>query len=42
VLDARYNASVTVNAFGGRYYEPGPGRTVYLGLAVDLQAPPSN
>lgn len=42
VLDARYNASVTVNAFGGRYYEPGPGRTVYVGVAVGLHAPPSN
>ncbi len=41
VLDTRYNASVTVNAFGGRYYEPGPGRTLYLGVVLGLQAPPS-
>jgi hypothetical protein len=27
---------VTVNAFGGRYYEPGPGRSFHLGLAVRL------
>jgi iron complex outermembrane receptor protein len=33
-LDERYTASVTVNAVGGRYYEPGPGRTAYVGLAV--------
>ncbi len=34
VLDRTYNASVVVNAFGGRYYEPGPGRTYQLGLSV--------
>jgi iron complex outermembrane receptor protein len=27
----RWDAAVTVNAAGQRYYEPGPGRTVYLG-----------
>jgi iron complex outermembrane receptor protein len=32
VFDVRYNASVTVNAFGGRYFEPGPGRAAYVGL----------
>ncbi len=32
VFDVRYSASVTVNAFGGRYYEPAPGRTVTAGL----------
>lgn len=31
---ARYNASVVVNAFGRRYFEPGPGRTVHLGATV--------
>jgi iron complex outermembrane receptor protein len=34
VLDERYVSSVVVNAFGGRYYEPGPPRGVYLGLSV--------
>jgi iron complex outermembrane recepter protein len=34
-LDRRYNASVVVNAFGGRYYEPGPGRALYLGVDLD-------
>lgn len=34
VLDERYNASVVPNAFGGRYYEPAPGRAVYGGLSV--------
>src|SRR5690606_2409831 len=26
LFDAEYDAAVTVNAFGGRYYEPAPGR----------------
>ncbi|HUH13665.1 MAG TPA: TonB-dependent receptor, partial [Longimicrobiales bacterium] len=34
LLDRRYDASVVVNAFGGRYYEPGPGRSLYGGLRV--------
>jgi iron complex outermembrane receptor protein len=36
LLDRAYNTSVTVNAFGRRYYEPGPGRTVYAGLRLAL------
>jgi iron complex outermembrane recepter protein len=34
VLDARYSASVVINAFGGRYHEPGPGRGLLLGMRV--------
>lgn len=34
VLDTEYVASVVVNAFGGRYYEPGPGRAVFVGVRV--------
>ncbi|MDH5758528.1 MAG: TonB-dependent receptor [Gemmatimonadota bacterium] len=34
VLDARYNSSVVVNAFGNRFFEPGPGRTFQFGLSV--------
>ncbi len=34
VLDESYVAAVTVNAFGGRYYEPGPGRAAYLGVRL--------
>lgn len=37
VFDERYNSSVTVNAFGGRYFEPGPGRTYRVGLEVTWQ-----
>ncbi|HEU4455895.1 MAG TPA: TonB-dependent receptor [Longimicrobium sp.] len=34
-----YNASVVINAFGRRYYEPGPGRSVYLGVDVAVGSP---
>jgi iron complex outermembrane receptor protein len=34
VFDRDYNAAVTINAFGRRYYEPGPGRSAYVGLRV--------
>lgn len=32
LLDESYVASVAVNAFGGRYFEPGPGRTFQFGV----------
>jgi iron complex outermembrane receptor protein len=34
IFDRRYVGSVSVNAAGGRYYEPAPGRTVFAGLTV--------
>jgi len=34
VLGARYVGSIIPNAFGGRYYEPAPGRTWRAGLSV--------
>jgi iron complex outermembrane recepter protein len=34
VLDASYFGSVSVNAVGARYYEPAPGRNIYLGASV--------
>lgn len=34
VFDRTYASSVVVNAQGGRYYEPAPGRTLFVGLAV--------
>jgi len=34
IFDDSYVTAVTVNAFGGRYYEPGPGRTVHVGATV--------
>lgn len=36
LLDRRYVAAVTVNAFGGRFFEPGPGRSFHLGLRTAL------
>lgn len=36
VLDARYNGSVVVNAFGGKYFEPAPGRNWQIGVSVKL------
>ena len=32
VFDRDYITSVTINAFGGRFFEPGPPRSLYGGL----------
>jgi iron complex outermembrane receptor protein len=37
VLDVAYVSSVAVNAFGARYFEPGPPRSVYLGMTLAVQ-----
>jgi iron complex outermembrane receptor protein len=34
VFNERYNSSAITNAFGGRYYEPSPGREIYVGLTI--------
>ena len=36
VTDTAYSGSVVVNAFGGRFVEPAPGRHVVAGLAVSF------
>ncbi|HEU4562958.1 MAG TPA: TonB-dependent receptor [Longimicrobium sp.] len=36
LFDVRYNTSVVINAVQRRYYEPGPGRSLYAGLEVKL------
>lgn len=36
LTDQRWTTSVVVNAFGGRYFEPGPGRTFDVGMTVLL------
>jgi iron complex outermembrane recepter protein len=36
ILDAGYVRSVVVNASFARYYEPAPGRTLEIGLTLDL------
>lgn len=39
LFDSRYNSSVVVNAFGGRYFEPGPGRSLSVGLEMTFGGP---
>ncbi len=34
LLDMRYSDSIRLNAFGGRYFEPAPGRHFYVGLRL--------
>lgn len=34
LFDREYITAVTVNAFGGRFFEPGPGRTYNAGLVI--------
>jgi iron complex outermembrane receptor protein len=34
LLDKTYASNVVVNAAGGRFYEPGPGRTFYIGVRM--------
>ena len=36
VFDAQYSATVVVNAAGGRFYEPSPGRALVAGLQIAL------
>jgi iron complex outermembrane recepter protein len=36
LFDRRYVGSFAINAFGGRYYEPSPERSIYVGLQVAL------
>lgn len=35
LTNARYDGTVRLNAFGGRYYEPAPGLNVYGGVRVE-------
>jgi iron complex outermembrane receptor protein len=32
LLDEDYSSNIRINAFGGRHFEPAPGRTFYAGL----------
>ncbi|MEO1596117.1 MAG: TonB-dependent receptor [Pseudomonadota bacterium] len=34
LLDEDYTANARINAFGGRFFEPGPGRSFYLGVNI--------
>ena len=35
LFDESYNNNIRINAFGGRYFEPAPGRNVYVGIIVN-------
>ena len=39
VFDEDYFANVRINAFGGRHFEPAPGRNVYGGLRIRYEIP---
>ena len=36
LLNTVYYDNIRLNAFGGRFYEPAPGRNFYLGLSLNL------
>jgi iron complex outermembrane receptor protein len=36
ILNRRYVTAVSINAFGGRFFDPGPSRSAYLGLRILL------
>ena len=35
LFDESYNNNIRINAFGSRYFEPAPGRHVYVGIVVN-------
>ncbi len=36
ILNTRYNTSVAINAFGGRFFEPGADRNFRIGIQINL------
>jgi iron complex outermembrane receptor protein len=36
LFDKTYVSSVAINAFGSRFYEPGPGRTFFVGATISV------
>ncbi len=34
LFDIRYNSNIRLNAWGGRYFEPAPGRNFYAGIKI--------
>ena len=36
ITDETYVSSIAINAFGSRFYEPGPGRTFYVGATLSV------
>ncbi|MCH8336140.1 MAG: TonB-dependent receptor [Proteobacteria bacterium] len=39
LFDESYNNNIRINAFGSRYFEPAPGRHIYVGLVVGYARP---
>ena len=37
ILNVNYNDNIRLNAFGGRYFEPGPGLNIYGGIRLNLK-----
>ena len=37
LFDEDYNSNVRINGFGGRLFEPAPGRNVYAGFTLDYE-----
>jgi len=37
LFDESYNSNIRINAFGGRYFEPAPGRHYYAGIVIRYQ-----
>lgn len=35
LFDEEFNSNIRINAYGGRYYEPAPGRNSYLGVTIN-------
>jgi iron complex outermembrane receptor protein len=35
LFDESYNNNIRINAFGSRYFEPAPGRHVYVGVVAN-------
>tara|TARA_B110000914_G_scaffold170940_1_gene151622 strand:+ start:4314 stop:6395 length:2082 start_codon:yes stop_codon:yes gene_type:complete len=35
LFDEEFNSNIRINAYGGRYYEPAPGRNSYLGVTLN-------
>lgn len=35
LFDESYNGNIRINAFGARYFEPAPGRNIYIGIVVN-------
>jgi len=35
LFDESYNNNIRINAFGGRFFEPAPGRHVYVGISAN-------